>query len=156
MFDVLVFVYENYWHGDASSELAHLAPKLNAVGFDADEIQEALTWLNELNLAASSLPAAPLPLAMASPRSMRIYTAAEQDHLGAECMGFISFLESAGALSPLLREVVIDLALAAPGYPVPLADLKIIVLMVFWRLGEQLDALVLDELSEVSSDRVAH
>lgn len=157
MFDVLVFVYENYWHGDASSELAHLAPKLNAVGFDADEIQEALAWLNALNMAASSLPpVTQLPVAVSSPHSMRIYTASEQDHLGTPCLGFISFLETAGALSPLLREFVIELAMAAPGYPVPLADLKIIVLMVFWRLGEQPDALVLDELSEVDPDRVAH
>jgi Smg protein len=169
MFEVLVFVYENYWRGDACPELAHLERKLNAVGFEADEIQDALTWLNELNLAARGLqqPAlkeegsvlAPLVDAIAfapSPDSMRVYSLAEQHHLGAICLGFISFLESAGVLPWHMREIVIDRAMAAPGYPVALDDLKIIVLMVFWSLGKEPNALVLDELCDDSSQRVAH
>jgi Smg protein len=39
---------------------------------------------------------------------------------------------------------------------VELDDLKIIVLMVFWSLGEEPDALVLDELFVDSEDRVIH
>mgnify|MGYP003381702572 CR=1 FL=1 len=35
----------------------------------------------------------------------------EQDHLGEESIGFISFLESAGVLPPPMREMVIDLSL---------------------------------------------
>ena len=55
MFEVLVFVYENYWRGDACPELGALERKLIAVGFDAEEIQDALTWLDDLNLAARGL-----------------------------------------------------------------------------------------------------
>ncbi len=32
MFEVLVFVYENYWRGDACPELSQLGRKLSAVG----------------------------------------------------------------------------------------------------------------------------
>ena len=169
MFEVLVFVYENYWRGDACPEPAHLERKLNAVGFDADEIEDALTWLNELNLAARSLqqpvpgvvasnsaPLAPSKLCPPSPHSMRVYSIAEQDHLGSQCLGFVSFLESAGVLPALLREIVIDRAMAAPADPLPLDDLKIIILMVYWSLGEEPDALVLDELCDDSATRLAH
>ncbi|WP_137895214.1 DUF494 family protein, partial [Ramlibacter sp. 2FC] len=52
MFEVLVFVYENYWRGEACPELPQLGRKLSAAGFDPDEIQQALAWLNGLNLAA--------------------------------------------------------------------------------------------------------
>lgn len=169
MFEVLVFVYENYWRGDACPELAHLERKLSAVGFEAEEIQDALTWLNELNLAARGLrqPSdedqsggslmAPGENAFSqSPHSMRVYSFAEQNHLGAACLGFISFLESAGVLPAQMREIVIDRAMAAPGGPVPLDELKIIVLMVYWSLGEEPDALVLDELCDDSSNRLAH
>ena len=45
MFEVLAYVYENYWSGDACPEWEHLERKLNAVGFEADEIQAALIWL---------------------------------------------------------------------------------------------------------------
>ena len=66
------------------------------------------------------------------------------------------FLEGAGVLPPHMREIVIDRAMAAPGNTVPLDDLKIIVLMVFWSLGEEPDPLVLDELCDNSVNRVAH
>ncbi|HEY8708273.1 MAG TPA: DUF494 family protein, partial [Burkholderiaceae bacterium] len=35
-------------------------------------------------------------------------------------------------------------------------DLKIIVLMVFWSLGEEPDALILDELFVDAEDRLIH
>jgi Smg protein len=52
--------------------------------------------------------------------------------------------------------VVIDRAMAVPEAPVPLEDLKIIVLMVFWSLGEEPDALILDELFVDPEDRLIH
>lgn len=69
MFEVLVFVYENYWRGDACPETAHLERKLNLVGFDADEIQDALTWLYDLNLAAKGFELALPPDDAVNPRS---------------------------------------------------------------------------------------
>ena len=160
MFEVLVFVYENYWRGDAVPELHHLERKLSAHGFEADEIHDALVWLDGLNVAAQNilLPEesqaewAPQP----SDASMRVYSIAEQDHMGADCLGFLSFLEGAGVLPPALREIVMDRAMAAPGDPVKLDALKIIVLMVYWRFSIEPDALVLDELCDDSEDRVAH
>ena len=38
-----------------------------------------------------------------------------------------------------MREIVIDRAMAAPGDPVSLDDLKIIVLMVYWSFGREPD-----------------
>ena len=87
---------------------------------------------------------------------MRIYSVAEQDHLGAQCLGFVSFLESSGVLPTPMREIVIDRAMAATGAPVSLDDLKIIVLMVYWSFGEEPDALVLDELCDDAEFRLAH
>jgi Smg protein len=198
MFEVLVYVYENYWQGDACPEPRQLGRKLSAAGFEAEEIEEALVWLGGLQLAAwgsrgvspsgeaasqsgpvqveplrtsegtppstepSTEPSAapqsiaaqpPLPQ---SPGSLRVYSVAEQDHLGAESLGFVSFLESAGVLPSHMREIVMDRAMAAPGEPLSLDDLKIIVLMVYWSVGAEPDALVLDELCDESEGRVAH
>ncbi len=173
MFEVLVYVYENYWQGDACPELHQLSRKLTAVGFDAEEIQAALVWLNGLNIAAQNtqidLPADPsltdaaqattkLPTGFQpqSLHSLRVYSVTEQHHLGAQTLGFVSFLESAGVLPPHMREIVIDRAMAAPGEPLALDDLKIIVLMVYWSFGEEPDALVLDELCDDAEFRIAH
>ena len=105
-----------------------------------------------MGVAAWPSPAAPRQ----SPTSMRVYSVTEQDHLGAQCLGFISFLESSGVLPASMREIVLDRAMAAPGDPVSLDDLKIIVLMVYWRFGEEPDSLVLDELCDDTSNRLAH
>ena len=88
--------------------------------------------------------------------ALRVYTPQEQEHLGEESIGFISFLESAGVLPPPMREMVIDRASAISGSPLDLEDLKIIVLMVFWSLGEEPDALILDELFVDPEDRLIH
>ena len=160
MFEVLVFVYENYWRGDACPELHQLERKLSAHGFEPDEIHDALVWLDGLNVAAQNicLPAETEPEWAPEPsaNSMRVFSVSEQDRLGAACLGFISFLESSGVLPPALREIVVDRAMAAPGDPVQLDALKIIVLMVYWRFGHEPDALILDELCDDTADRLAH
>ena len=172
MFEVLVYVYENYWQGDACPEPKQLGRKLTAAGFDAEEIEAALVWLSGLHVAARNTrasglgaeglegntpaPEYPVLLQPQSANSLRVYSVAEQDHLGAETLGFVSFLESAGVLPPHMREIVMDRAMAAPGDPLDLDDLKIIVLMVYWSVGEEPDALVLDELCEDAHYRVAH
>lgn len=168
MFEVLAFVYENYWPGDGCPERAHLERKLSAVGFESEEIHNALAWLNDLNLATqnldsdqirfTTLPACqPEPLVQTA-HSMRVYSVAEREHLGPQSLGFVCFLENSGVLPPHLREIVMDRAMAAPGDPVPLEDLKIIVLLVYWRLGIEADALVVDELCDDTRQRhsVAH
>ncbi|MEY4123103.1 MAG: hypothetical protein RLZZ457_1941 [Pseudomonadota bacterium] len=160
MFEVLVFVYENYWRGDACPELQQLGRKLSAAGFEVDDIQQALQWLDGLNLASHNTELIDISQSVPehhaeSAHSLRVYSVAEQDHLGAECLGFINFLESAEVLSPHMREIVLDRAMAVPGHPMALDDLKIIVLMVYWSVGLEPDALVLDELCD-DADRVAH
>jgi Smg protein len=167
MFEVLVFVYENYWRCDACPELQQLGRKLSAHGFEAEEIHDALVWLDGLNFAAQSIKLSPTPatvpdeapafaLQEQSAHSLRVYSVAEQDHLGAQCLGFLSFLESAGVLPAPMREIVIDRAMAASGNPMALDALKIIVLMVYWSFGEEPDALILDELCDDSEGRLAH
>jgi Smg protein len=171
MFEVLVFVYENYWRFDACPEPDQLGRKLSAQGFDDEEINEALRWLDGLSSAtqgvrlaiderhASVTVRARDETDTARPQSldsMRVYSMSEQAHLGAECLGFISFLETSQVLPADMREIVVDRAMATPGEPVALDELKIIVLMVYWSTGIEPDALILDELCDDAEGRLAH
>lgn len=172
MFQVLAYVYETYWRGDACPEPQQLGRKLSAQGFDDEEIDDALRWLDGLTHATQGVhivkqadgAAATITLRSdasddtieASSDALRVHSIAEQDHLGAECLGFIRFLEAAGVLPGRMREIVIDRAMAAPGDPVELDDLKIIVLMVYWSTGIEPDALVLDELCDDTAGRIGH
>lgn len=150
MFDVLVYLYETYWRPDACPDTAQLQRKLSAVGFERDDIRDALSWLDGLAAAAQSVAE------QSRSESLRVYTRDELEHLGQASIEFISFLASAGVLPPPMREVVLDRAMAIEGGPVDLEDLKIIVLMVFWSLGEEPDALILDELFVDPEERLIH
>ena len=150
MFDVLVYLYETYWRPDACPDHAQLRRKLSAAGFERDEIQEALSWLDGLAGAAESVSG------QQSATAIRVYSALEHERLGDDSIGFITFLESAGVLPPPMREMVVDRAMAVGANPIDLEDLKVIVLMVFWSLGEEPDALILDELFVAPEERVVH
>ena len=150
MFEVLVYLYENYWRPDACPDHDQLTRKLSAAGFESDEIQEALSWLDGLAETAQAYTGAQ------AETSMRVYSPAEIERLGEDSIGFISFLESAGVLPPAMREMVLDRASAVGDSPLALEDLKVIVLMVFWSLGEEPDALILDELFVAPEERLIH
>lgn len=157
MFEVLAFVYENYGYGDACPELPALQRKLNAVGFEDDEIQDALIWLEELKSATHSQPSRPAGTAThAVIEALRVFTPAEQARLGCSGWGLMVFLVSAGVLPWHRLELVMDRAMATPADELSVDDLKLIVLMVFWSLGEEPDALVLDELCDNRTERVGH
>ena len=56
MFDVLVYLYENYWRPDACPDHEQLTRKLSSVGFESDEITDALSWLDGLANALGPRP----------------------------------------------------------------------------------------------------
>jgi Smg protein len=148
MFDILVYLYETYYRPDACPEPAALARKLSAVGFDDEEISEALVWLTDLTeMAGSDQAAAVLST------GTRFYVAQEVDILGTPAVGFIQFLESAGVLSAIQREIVIERALTLNEAPVSLGKLKVIVLMLLWSQGKEPDALMFDDLFGSDEDQ---
>ena len=162
MYEVLAYVYETYWGGEDCPGREQLGRRLSSAGFEREEILSALTWLDGLNTAAQSLTETTLdtsaedaPVA-ADTRSMRVFTPRELDCLGSEGIACLHFLERAGALPVALRELVIDRALAVTASPLELDELRVIVMMVYWRTGVTPDALILDELCDSPAGRRAH
>ena len=151
MYDVLVYLYETYYRPDACPAPAALERKLADIGFEQDEITEALDWLDGLVKVSDEFSSGALH-SCANSSGMRIYAAEEQLSLGVETVGFIQFLELAGVVNPVEREIVIERALAASEAPLPLDQLKIIVLMTLWNAGKEPGAIVFDELFFDSDD----
>ncbi|MFZ6760633.1 DUF494 family protein [Undibacterium sp. Ji50W] len=149
MFDILVYLYETYYRPDACPDTAALTKKLSAVGFPEDEISEALTWLTGLALTSTEPSAAPVISA-----GFRVYAQQEIAALGTPAIGFIQFLESAGLLNALQREIVVERALVVNESPMPLDKLRIIVLMMLWSQGAEPDMLMFDELLLSDDDSV--
>jgi Smg protein len=99
MFDVLVYLFENYYQVEGYPDHDTLSRKLHAAGFENEDISEALDWLNGLTRFNDD----DLPRALDASASHRIYTADEIAKLSTEGRGFLVFLESARVLSPVLR-----------------------------------------------------
>src|SRR6266481_3128771 len=147
MFDVLVYLFENYYQTETYPDQDTLERKLHAAGFE-----NALEWLNTL----TDLPREALPESLDARQSFRGYSADEATKLSLESRGFIAFLESAKILTPLLRELIIERAMGLPSEVVGPDKLKVIVLMVLWTRRGNVDALVLDELIPDGEKRQVH
>jgi Smg protein len=152
VFDVLVYLYENYGALHACPDADSLAKRLTAAGFDDEEISEALAWLSGLEqVTQESIAVGP-----ESDLAFRVYAAVEVDRLGSDAIGFLSFLEHAGQLTPTQREIVIERALATTEIPIDLETLKVIVLMVLWSQQADIDVLLLEELLDDGEVRPVH
>jgi Smg protein len=152
MFDVLVYLFENYYQNDASLDHDALARKLTAAGFENEDITDALDWLRTLS---STEPSA-LPEQFDESLSFRSYSAEETAKITPEGLGFVAFLESARVLTPTLRETILERAMAVEGDVVQLDKLKVIVLMVLWARRGDVDTLVLEELLPEGEPRAIH
>jgi Smg protein len=152
MFDVLVYLYENYGAFNACPDADALCQKLAAAGFDDEEISDALSWLQGLERVTQD-GGAVLP---ARAGSFRVFSGVEIDRLGHDAIAFLTFLQGAGQLSAEQREIVIDRALAIEETPVTLVKLKVIVLMVLWSQSADVDVLLLEELLDDGEDRPLH
>ena len=69
MLDVLVYLFENYYHTDSYPDHDTLTRKLHAAGFENEDITEALDWLKGL----TRCPESALPEALEQSVSVRAF-----------------------------------------------------------------------------------
>lgn len=142
MFDILVYLFENYFEADLHPDQGTLEQELSAAGFDSTEINLAFDWLNGLETLSRS----PYPDSLTGSGSARIYADFEQKKIDTESRGFLTFLETSKILNPVQREWVIDRILALNDRDVGLDQVKWIVLMVLWSQGQADDYLFMEDL----------
>ena len=135
VFDVLMYLFENYMEGEMESEpdRESLKVELQEAGFPQLEVNKAFEWLEGLStrreVDATHPPA---------DQSIRLFTKKETEKLDLECRGFLLFLEQSGILTPASRELVIDRVMALETEEIDLEQLKWVVLMVlFNQPGEE-------------------
>jgi len=151
MFDILMYLFENYIHSEAEVMVDHdiLTDELTRAGFHQDEIYKALTWLEKL-AALQDTDAYPY-LTRVGNSSFRIYTQDEMQLLDLECRGFLMFLEHVNVLDFTTRELVIDRVMELDTKTFTIEDLKWVVLMVLFNVPgkesaySQMEDLIFDE-----------
>ncbi|XQW85166.1 DUF494 family protein [Thalassotalea piscium] len=151
MFDILMYLFENYIHSEAEVMVDHdvLTDELTRAGFHQDEIYKALTWLEKL-AALQDTDAYPY-LTRVGRKSFRVYTTEEKQILDVECRGFLLFLEQVNVLDFTTREMVIDRVMELDTKFFTIDDLKWVVLMVLFNVPgkenaySQMEDLIFDE-----------
>ncbi len=151
MFDILMYLFENYIHSEAEVMVDHdiLTDELTRAGFHQDEIYKALTWLEKL-AALQDSDAYPY-LTRVGRQSVRVYTDEETKILDVECRGFLMFLEQVNVLDFTTREMVIDRVMELDTDFFSMEDLKWVVLMVLFNVPgkenaySQMEDLIFDE-----------
>ncbi|KFZ30893.1 hypothetical protein IDSA_07400 [Pseudidiomarina salinarum] len=140
MFDILMYLFENYIHSDMEVVVDHdeLTDELTRAGFHRQEILKALAWLERL---AELQDSQTKPYLNRSPNSaIRIYTAEEAARLDCDSRGFLMYLENLGVLDFATREMVIDRVMELDTPQFTLDDLKWVVLMVLFNVPGREDA----------------
>ena len=158
MFDILMYLFENFMHSEADIHVDQdqLTDELVRAGFHHDEIFKALAWLEKLTALQES-EQTPYLHRLSAPQAVRVYTVAEQQVLDVECRGFLVFLEQIQVLDSLTREMVIDRVMEIESAEFCLEDLKWVILMVLFNVpGKEAAYAQMEELLFEQADGTIH
>ncbi|MFI4954515.1 MAG: DUF494 family protein [Gammaproteobacteria bacterium] len=135
MLNVLLYLFEHQLINDETftDDLVETQQQLIAEGFPPQSIQQALRWLKELQYQHREA----VLINNFAADSIRVWLPEEQHKLSADGMAFLLKLESQGVITPELREVIIDRAMALAAPMVDVYQLKWIVLIVMYHYQQE-------------------
>lgn len=142
MFDILAYLFEQYFTLDNCPDRDTLAKRLSAAGFEEEEIDEALDWLSEFD----ELDPAPYAALDTLPHLPRILHPREAARLTPAGQSLFYYLSSSNALSMGQRELLVDRLLQSKLQLLDEEAVKRVALMVLWRQGDDLANLLIEEL----------
>jgi Smg protein len=141
MFEVLIYLFENYFEAKIRPDQDALIRELFAAGFEENDINGAFYWFSALDdMSHQSTDAAD------GNNSLRIYSESESRKISSDSLSFLMFLEQASVLSPSQRELVVDRLMALPNTAVTLEKTKWIVLIALWKQGRVGDYLFVEDV----------
>jgi len=109
---------------DAPISEQELVTELMSVGFEAEEIDDAFTWMESIALQQAELPGTDSELR--TPPTYRLFSPEEQQALSAEGIGFLIKIRTMGLLSDDTQEEIIERAVRAAEDPLSLQEVKMI------------------------------
>jgi len=141
MFEVLMYLFENYMDGSAAlnADQDTVVSELEQAGFTRNEIGLALDWLDGLNRVQETVQSS----VALTPHAMRHYSPYESERLGLAGRGFLLYLEQLCILDPMTREVVIDRLMALDNREIDLGGIKWVVLIALFNQPDKKSALSL-------------
>ena len=141
MFEVLVFMFENYFANHAMPGNDVMEQELSAAGFEQNDILGAFDWyeemqsrLNKSNVAYSHVYT-----------GFRIFSELELKKLSLESISFILFLHQANVINNMERDLIVDRAMALKQQTIKVEEMRWIVMIALWNEGREKDYLFVED-----------
>lgn len=141
MFEVLVFMFENYFAHHAMPDDEVMEQELSAAGFDQGDITGAFDWFQEMKSMLTATEA----YYSHKTTAMRAFTSAEINKINTESLGFIIFLQQANVINDVERDLIIDRAMALKQIEIKIEETRWITMMALWNKGREKDYLFVED-----------
>tara|TARA_B110000977_G_scaffold27403_1_gene34669 strand:+ start:651 stop:1109 length:459 start_codon:yes stop_codon:yes gene_type:complete len=135
MFEVLVFMFKNYFANQTILDDAEIEQELSEAGFEQDDILSAFNWFESMKSTLNKLE---LDYAHAK-TAIRIFTANESKRIDTESLGFLIFLQQANVINDVERDLVIDRAMALNKTKISIEETRWITMIALWSQGRDKD-----------------
>jgi Smg protein len=141
MFEVLVFIFENYIAQHALPDNEIMTQELAAAGFEQMDIVGAVDWFHEMKTMLTETPA------VYSHRhtGMRVLTDAELKKISTESLSFVLFLQQANVINDVERDLIIDRAMALKQEQIKIEEIRWITMIALWNEGREKDYLFVED-----------
>ena len=141
MFEVLVFMFENYFAHHAMPDSEVLTQELSAAGFEQSDITGAVSWFDEMKTMLKQ------PAAIYNHQSSgtRIFAEFELKKINTESISFILFLQQANVINDVERDLIIDRAMALKQEHIHIEEMRWITMIALWNAGREKDYLFVED-----------
>jgi Smg protein len=141
MFEVLIFMFENYFANHALPDQEVMEQELSAAGFEHSDILGAFDWFHEMKAKLNQ------PLAIYSHKNTatRQFAEAEHNKINTESLSFILFLQQANVINDVERDLIIDRAMALKQEQIKIEEMRWITMIALWNKGREKDYLFVED-----------
>ena len=141
MFEVLIFMFENYFSKHALPEKEVIAQELHAAGFEQSDVSGAVNWFHEMKLMLTQ----PTSVYSHQHTGLRMFAESELKKISTESFGFIIFLQQANVINDVERDLIIDRAMALKQKQINIEEMRWITMIALWNEGREKDYLFVED-----------
>jgi Smg protein len=141
MFEVLVFMFENYIAHHALPDNEIMTQELSAAGFEQSDIVGAVDWFREMKTRLIQPPA----VYSHQHTSMRLFSESEHKKISLESISFVIFLQQANVINDVERDLIVERAMALKQEQIKIEEMRWITMIALWNAGREKDYLFVED-----------
>ncbi len=141
MFEVLVFMFENYIAHHTLPDNEIMTQELSAAGFEQPDIVGAVDWFREMK----TMLIEPTAEYAHQHTSMRQLADCELKKISLESLSFVLFLQQASVINDVERDLILDRAMALKQEHINIEEMRWITMIALWNVGREKDYLFVED-----------